>query len=201
MAQIRFFNSENQHIDWDFKIQDSFDVFDLPVSYSISRDELESQYLVLSKATHPDHIQEVEAEAKTKILQCSSQVNKAYRELKDPQSRAEVLLTRLSHENQVQLNGKDLPPGFLMEMLELQEELEDLEAKGLTEEVEDRLEEIEQLCESELERILSKVADCFASYDKAQDKEQLHEIRRQLNCLKYYQRISEIAERLIENGS
>ena len=100
-----------------------FELFDIPVSLSINKALLSKQYFALQKKYHPDfftHATEAEQEA---ALETSSQVNKAYKTFNNPDATIKYVLQLkgvLEEEEKYQL-----PPDFLMEVMELNEELSD----------------------------------------------------------------------------
>ncbi len=112
---------------------DFFACFGIDRRYAIDRDTLERRYLELSKAAHPDRVAGGSTREMRQAVERSSQINVAYRTLRDPVKRAEYL---------VKLGGIDLDrtggeggapdPGqaFLIEMVELRESLEEAAGAG-----------------------------------------------------------------------
>jgi molecular chaperone HscB len=101
---------------------DHFQRLGLPRRFSVDAGELERAYLDRSRAVHPDyHLAGSGAELDAS-LEASAAVNEAYNTLRDPFARAEYLLT-LDGEPPA-AGAPKLPPAFLMEMLELREQLE-----------------------------------------------------------------------------
>jgi molecular chaperone HscB len=100
---------------------DPFTVLDLAPRFDLDRDELESRYLALSRAGHPDHHADLDPAAMRELLARAAAVNDAYRLLRDPFERARALVDRLdagAFEAQ-----KQLDPAFLLEAMELAEEV------------------------------------------------------------------------------
>ena len=125
-------------VNLDFSAQDHFSVFHLPLQYSLAKDVLEERYLKLSRVTHPDLVCG-EIKKDPRLLALSSFVNESYRVLKDDFLRAEAMLKYYSEG--LSLDGNALPPCFLMDMLELQEEVESYASDP--EKFEDELEKVE----------------------------------------------------------
>lgn len=69
-----------------------FELFDLPVSFSLDAGRLAERYRDLQTATHPDRFGVSPEIANTVPPQALKQVSDAYRTLKDPQERARYLL-------------------------------------------------------------------------------------------------------------
>lgn len=175
---------------------DAYDVFGLAYVYDLDKAELESRYIEISKLTHPDHNGAASESEKLKITQVSAWINQAYKDLGDPLFRVEFLLEALERKHAIQTDTKKLPNLFLMEMLELQEELEELDQTPS----ECRLEEIEDSAQRSKRSILSKVGknlddrDCS---DSANEKF-LQDLRTQINTVRYYDRILDTVERIME---
>jgi molecular chaperone HscB len=104
--------------------QNYFEIFGLPVTFKLDLDGLSRRYRELQKELHPDNYASSTEHEKRLSMQWSSLVNAANETLKSPQARAIYML---------ELKGVDidhnpvLPPAFLMEQIELREELESLE--------------------------------------------------------------------------
>ncbi|KFK96763.1 MULTISPECIES: co-chaperone HscB [unclassified Serratia (in: enterobacteria)] len=107
---------------------DYFTLFGLPVRFNVDGSLLTSRYQDLQRQFHPDrHALQPECE-RLMALQQAATINEAYQSLKHPLKRAEYMLS---------LHGFDLrneqhtmrDTVFLMEQLELREELDAIERK------------------------------------------------------------------------
>src|SRR6185295_16454468 len=97
---------------------DYFERLGLPRRFSVDAGELERAYLARSRAVHPDyHLASSGAELEAS-LEASAAANEAYNALRDPFARAEYLLTL---DDRAPAGASQLPPAFLMEMLEIRE--------------------------------------------------------------------------------
>jgi DnaJ-domain-containing protein 1 len=92
----------------------------------VDADQLETHYLRLSRALHPDFHGDAGDAAREAANSNSSLLNEAHRVLSDEQARAEYLLGRLDPD--ALERWKTLAPDFLMEAMELSEAVE--EARG-----------------------------------------------------------------------
>jgi molecular chaperone HscB len=107
-----------------------FEVLGFPPTYFIDRAELEARYREAQRVSHPDRFSRAPASERMQVLQRATDVNDAYRVLKNDQRRAEYLLALrgidLSEEAE-QAGGKKrtLDALFLSDVLELREELQD----------------------------------------------------------------------------
>lgn len=125
---------------------DPFELFDLPRRHAVARDLVEARYLELSKAAHPDNVAGESVAERRRAVERASRINAAYRILRDPVLRAEVLVKLAG----VDLDSSDPQHGaphptqaFLLEMIDLRERLEDAGPAGLPalqREIEDRAE-------------------------------------------------------------
>jgi molecular chaperone HscB len=105
-----------------------FELFDLPVGFSIDLDVLSRRYRELQRTVHPDRYASASDQERRLSVQRAAQINEAYRCLKDPLSRARYLLELqgLAVDDE---NNKAMDPEFLMEQMELREALEEAQAK------------------------------------------------------------------------
>ena len=103
-----------------------FSLFGLAVSFDIDLEQLQSQYRELQKAVHPDHHANGSDGEKLLSVQKASEINDAYQTLKHPLSRAEYMVAEhgfdVRHEQQTISDNS-----FLMQQIELREELEEIE--------------------------------------------------------------------------
>ena len=106
---------------------DAFALFGVPRSMRLDPAALEAAYLALTRLAHPDFAGD-DAEAQIRAIDASAKVNAAYRALVDEEERADLLLRLAGGPTREQ--DKSLPPGFLAEMMETREQLDDALASG-----------------------------------------------------------------------
>ncbi|MBZ9611405.1 co-chaperone HscB [Rheinheimera maricola] len=103
-----------------------FQLFNLPATFELDLTELGSRYLKLQKQFHPDQHSSGSERDKLLAVQQTANINDAYHSLKQPLLRAEHLLAlrglKISHE---QRSFTD--PQFLMQQMELREQLADID--------------------------------------------------------------------------
>lgn len=101
-----------------------FEHFGIPVSFQIDPGELKRLYLLKSREYHPDFYTLHNNEIQEQMLQKSSYNNEAYNTLKDQTKRLKYILDL----NEVIEGENDNPlhQVFLMEMMEINEELMEL---------------------------------------------------------------------------
>jgi len=104
---------------------DYFAFFGLPQKLTIDAGTLESQFHKLSWKLHPDNFVRASQFERTLSLERSSQLNDAYRALRDPIARVEYLLLHLGLRKEGTTKQQP-PPELLEEVFELNESLDEL---------------------------------------------------------------------------
>jgi molecular chaperone HscB len=111
----------------------SFELLGLPEQFDLATDRIERAFFERSKEWHPDRFASAPAAERVAALSRSRALNDAYVTLKKPVPRAEYLLERAG----VTIGDNErLDGAFLMEILELREELAEARAKNETTKVE-----------------------------------------------------------------
>jgi molecular chaperone HscB len=176
--------------------KNAFELFKMPCCFKINYGDLEKRYRELSKEVHPDFHKDKPREVQTNILDLCSKVNCAYRELRSPKERARLLLKQLAGQ-EFSPDRKKLPPGFLMEILEFQEELEELSSP--VEDKFDRLEEMEESLEKRLNVIYEELNRDFEGLmSRPGDPVLAEEIQLKLNMISYHERLLTQIERMMD---
>ena len=110
---------------------DHFAVLGVPRRYELDPAELEKRYKDLTRKLHPDRFARADARARRFSLERATQVNDAYKLLRQPVRRAEYLLKLagidVADEKE---GGKKVDPAFLMEVMEQREALAEARAAG-----------------------------------------------------------------------
>jgi molecular chaperone HscB len=107
-----------------------FDLFEVPRKLWIEMSALEKKFLELSWKLHPDKFVNASPEEQERSLRNSSELNDAYRVLRDPVARVEYLL-ELEGMRKEGEHKQQAPPELLEEVFELNESLDELrEAKS-----------------------------------------------------------------------
>ncbi len=99
-----------------------FELFDLPMGFALDAKRLAERYRTLQAVTHPDRFAASADQEKRVSLQASTQVNEAYRTLKDPLERAKYLLSLHTGDQDAGCETTH-DGGFLLEQMELRETL------------------------------------------------------------------------------
>ena len=106
-----------------------FELFDIPVSIAVDNSKLAKKYFELQKKYHPDFYTQADVTEQEDVLQKSSEINKAFKILKNKQLTIKYVLGLkglLQEEEKYQL-----PPDFLMDVMELNETLSDDSASAI----------------------------------------------------------------------
>ena len=109
---------------------DYFALFEMPRQLWIEMSALEQKFLQLSWKLHPDNFVNATEQERELSLKRSSELNDAYRTLRDPLARVEYLLA-IEGERKEGEKKQQAPPELLEEVFELNESLVELrEAKA-----------------------------------------------------------------------
>jgi molecular chaperone HscB len=109
---------------------DYFSIFELPKKLWIEMGSLEKKFLQLSWKLHPDNFVNASETERELSLKQSSELNDAYRVLRDPVARVEYLLGIEGMRKEGE-HKQQAPPELLEEVFELNESLDELrEAKA-----------------------------------------------------------------------
>lgn len=172
---------------------DYFSFYDLPVSFKPDPAKVKQQFYALSKKYHPDFYINESEEKQAEVLELSTLNNKAYQLLSDPQKRLHYVLElkgMLTEGEQY-----NLPQEFLMEMMEVNEELMDLQfdpdAAKLAA-IKGQVAEISSAMDSGLE----KLTGGFEGQDSAAQEETLKKVKDLYFRKKYLTRINDSIAKL-----
>ena len=151
---------------------DYFSFFALPQKLQINGSDLEQRFHQLSWKLHPDNFVKATEFERNLALERSSELNDAYRTLRDPVSRVEYLLLRAGVREEG-TTKQQAPPELLEEVFELNESLDELrEARqegGDLSELRNRLSEAQKNFQEELEEVDAELARAFGDWDNAVD--------------------------------
>jgi molecular chaperone HscB len=165
-----------------------FERLGLPLRYDLSTNEIEKAYRELQRALHPDKFAQAPASERRAALSAAIEVNEAYRVLKDELSRATALLKALGAETGDAKAPAD--PAFLMEVMELREELSEARTKKNTPVVEALASRIE----AERADVSGALSSAFARLVAGESSE-AERITPLLGRLRYYRRfLDEVAD-------
>lgn len=160
-----------------------YEFYNFKPTFFIDEDQLKKQFYQYSKDFHPDFHALKSEDEQQKMLELSTLNNKAYFVLKSLNTRLEYLLKI----NQVLVEDEkyNLPPDFLMEMMDINEEIIELEFDPNP----DKLESLSKQ-EKSLEKALEEEIEYLArQYDNSQEQDILLKIKDLWYRKKYLLRI------------
>ncbi len=100
-----------------------FDLFGLPQSFAVDREQLDSRYRELQRTMHPDRFVNAGDQERRLAMQQAARINEAYQVLKDPLLRGRYLLELAGYDFSEQ-HHTTRDAAFLIEQMELREALE-----------------------------------------------------------------------------
>ena len=125
-----------------------YELFELPISPLIDKSGISKKYFELQKKFHPDFFtNETEAD-KENALEQSAAINKGFNIFSNKEKTVEYFLQL---KGMIKADEKyNLPPDFLMEMMELNEAIDEKNAT-----VQQKIEDFEKELDTELMEVLS----------------------------------------------
>jgi molecular chaperone HscB len=143
-----------------------FALFDLPMSFCPDMASVKSQFYKLSKQYHPDRVAQTDEAAKADVLHKAALINDAYKTLSDPDKTMAYVL-RMHHllEDEEKYN---LPPDFLMDMMELNESVSDYEDAPEKESLQSQA---HQALVAQLDQWDDALKPLLIAFEQAEDKE------------------------------
>ncbi len=162
-----------------------FELFDMPLSLQIDSNELSKKYFELQRKYHPDFFSKADESEQAEMLEKSSMINRGYKIFK---SGDETIKYVLQLKGLLEENEKyELPPDFLMEMMELNEMLMEPDILVL-EEMETKISQLENQLYQSVQNIIENFIE-----DRTTD-EQLLVVKDYYFKKKYLKRILERLE-------
>jgi len=165
---------------------DYFNLFEIPVSFKIDSALLKKKFYQLSRAFHPDFFTDASTTEQEAVLEKSSLINKAFLILSNPDLLMEYILT----EKKIIIADEkfQLPNHFLMEVMEVNENL--MEAKmendiHTIEKINAAIEQLQQTIFKPVEKIIENYQEDNAT------QEELLQIKSYYYQKKYLKRILE----------
>jgi len=162
---------------------DYFAVFGLPRKLRLEMSLLEQKFLQLSWKLHPDNFVNASETERELALRRSSELNDAYRVLRDPVARVEYLL-EMEGERKEGEKKQQAPPELLEEVFELNESLDELReaqrAGGEVSELERRLKSAEQNFQEKLDELDAQLQSVTRAWDAALEASGSAQARKEL---------------------
>lgn len=143
-----------------------FEFYNLPISFELEEGKLRQLFLKKSKQYHPDFYTLESEEKQAEILELSTLNNEAYKLLKDPNKRLKYVLELKGLLGDPQTNA--LPQSFLMEMMEVNEQVMELQFDYDAA----AHEQLKQQLEEEKTALKASVQPLLSNYEEATAKEE-----------------------------
>jgi len=127
-----------------------FEFYGLSESFEIDAALLKKKFYELSKKYHPDFYAAESAEKQEEVLQLSTLNNKAYQILSNADKRVDYILRQ--HNLLAEGDKYPLAPDFLMEMMEINEQLMDADDEATINQIKTSVKEASDNLEAELKQ-------------------------------------------------
>jgi len=150
-----------------------FELFGIPVSIGVDTAALAKKYFELQKQNHPDFFTQADEAAQEDALEKSAEINKALKVLKNRDATIHYVLKLKGLVEEEEKYA--LPPDFLLEVMELNEQLSGDSAAALT--------DFENTIYAEVKQIIEQYNDATTSTDE------LLKLKEYFYKKKYLQRI------------
>ena len=167
-------------------MQNYFELFDLETSFFISDSILKDSYRREIARFHPDKFASKTDSEKLQALQNTSLLNTAFESIKSPLNRASYLL-KLEGVDPFDEKDTAMEHDFLTSQIELREELELIESKKETDQLEDFIDRIETHAQSKIEVISNAFKDC----------NDVLEIKKEVRELKFYEQLAKESSKIM----
>ena len=161
-----------------------FELFEIPIQLKVDKNALAGKFFELSRKYHPDYFVNKEPEAQTEALEKSALLNKAFKTFQDPDETIKYVL-RLKGLLEEEEKYK-LPDDFLLEVLEINEQLMDMEENhGLKTTMKSKIENLQS-------EIYEPVKETVEHYQEGYTSEkELLQVKEYYYKKKYLQRIQQ----------
>jgi molecular chaperone HscB len=140
-------------------MQNHFELFGLAPAFALEAEALENSYRDIQARVHPDRFAHAGDAERRASLQWTTRVNEAYRTLKDPVQRGKHLLELHGVDVAFETNTQ-MPTEFLMQQLELREELESATARKDA----SRLDGLRSSLRAQKRQLEQRIADAIDSH-------------------------------------
>ncbi|EGV51055.1 Fe-S protein assembly co-chaperone HscB [Candidatus Endoriftia persephone] len=172
-----------------------FELFGLPVGFIVDVDSLAERYRDLQRVMHPDRFANATDQERRLSVQGAALINEAFQTIKDPIARGAYLLSMHGIEMDME-KETTMDAAFLMEQMELREELEQARSQA---DPYDAVFELRGRINKKINTLVGQMAVQFESATP----EQLEASREILRKMRFLQRLRaevEAAEAEIEDA-
>lgn len=158
-----------------------FELFEIPVQLKVDKATLPHKYFELSRKYHPDFFTNANNADKAEALEKSALLNQAFRTF---QSQDETIKYVLKLKGLLEEDEKyDLPPAFLMEVLEINEAMMDIGEEPEKEKMKTTIDNLQ----NEIYATVCKIIENYK--DEITTREELLQVKEYYYKKKYIDRI------------
>lgn len=153
-----------------------FELFSMQPSFDINLNDLDERFRKLQKEFHPDRFASVSDQERRIAMQLTAQINEAYQTLSHPLARGSYLL-KLNGINIDNETDTKMDAAFLMEQMELREQLETVKNNKHPEDLIDSL--YKTIGAGQKNRV-TELSKCLGSIELDENKLRARELLREL---------------------
>lgn len=160
-----------------------FELFEIPVQLKVNATALSGKFFELSRKYHPDYFANDSEAAKSEALEKSALLNKAWKTFQHPDETIKYVLQLkglLEEEEKY-----ELPPDFLMEVLEINEQIMDA---GNDPDLKSKLEAVTKKLHSEIYEPVKETIEYYK--EGITTEKELLQVKEYYYKKKYLQRIN-----------
>lgn len=158
-----------------------FELFSIPVQLKVETAALSKQFFALSRQYHPDYFANENAEAQAEALDKSALLNKAWKTFQHPDETIRYVLHL--HELIEEEEKYALPPDFLMEVLEINEQLMDADDPAVYTNLQSSIDNLQSEIYAPVKQIVEHYQEGVTS------KEELLQVKEYYYKKKYLERL------------
>ena len=164
---------------------DHFTFFGLSRRFDIDEQALQKRFMAIIRDIHPDFHSHSSPEFQALAVRLSAQANEAYEVLKDPLLRAEYVLQQAGGPGSAE--NKNVPDGFLPQIMMLREEIEEAKANNDKEELQALAGQVGE----RFEGLAARIAELAALVVESSDAQTRERLRVNLNAMMYVRNLRE----------
>ena len=164
-----------------------FELYEIPISININQDVVKKKYYQLSKEYHPDFYITESEEKQAEILELSTINTNAFNTFK---SEGKLIQYILELYNAIETDKETLPQDFLMEMMDLNEQLMELEF-DLDEKVVSKVKNELEEKQTEIIKLITPFTDDLSLLSEEEREVELNKLKNYYLKRKYLLRIQE----------
>lgn len=160
-----------------------FELFEIPVQLQVDKNSLAGRFFELSRKYHPDYFVNKDSKEQLDSLDKSAMLNKAYKTFQNPD---EIIKYVLQLKGLLEEEEKyELPADFLMEVLEINEQLMDAEDQSAMGNLQSAINNLQ----SEIYEPVKKIVEYYQ--EGVTSEKELLQVKEYYYKKKYLQRIQQ----------